>query len=418
MGWVLLLIILVGFSCWRAYEHHRSKEFADAAAGLGLQFQKKAAVDHDLKGFNLFSYGYDTTGIGLLGLKRYPAQHIDNVIHGIYQGVSVKVFGYTYGSYRRVDRQTVCMFKSDEFKLPKFDLCPEHFLYKMASVFGGQDIDFPEHPNFSQLYRLKSEDEWAARKLFNQEVLRTFERHPDLYVEGSSQWLIVYRSGKRVRPSELSQFLVLAYNVYHLFAHGRIVESHGADPASTFNVEESLGDPLGGVPSEVRTVGSPENVNSDVDTVEVGIHGSRPKPRVQGGMSIPVSRILECFLFKGRTNRSNWWLWWLAVLGAWYGAGITASSLYFATLSAGQTDPVSDFSEIPNFLIVVLIVLFGWLLISAWLLVAVSVRRLHDMNHSGSWLWIALLPSLGLIILFIWLGFFPPQPESGPNKYG
>ena len=37
---------------------------------LGLRFQKKADVDPDLKGFNLFSYGYDTTGIGVLTAYR------------------------------------------------------------------------------------------------------------------------------------------------------------------------------------------------------------------------------------------------------------------------------------------------------------------------------------------------------------
>jgi len=48
MGWVLLLIILVGVSCWRAYEQHRTNKFGDVANRLGLQFQKKAAVDPDL----------------------------------------------------------------------------------------------------------------------------------------------------------------------------------------------------------------------------------------------------------------------------------------------------------------------------------------------------------------------------------
>ena len=70
MGWFLLLIILVGVSCWRAYEQHRTNEFGDVANRLGLRVQKKAAVDPDLKGLNLFFYGYDTTGIGVLTAHR------------------------------------------------------------------------------------------------------------------------------------------------------------------------------------------------------------------------------------------------------------------------------------------------------------------------------------------------------------
>ena len=46
---------------------------------------------------------------------------------------------------------------------------------------------------------------------------------------------------------------------------------------------------------------------------------------------------------------------------------------------------------------------------------AVSVRRLHDINRSGWALLINLIPIIGQIILFIWM---IKEGNQGENKYG
>ncbi|MBT5060761.1 MAG: DUF805 domain-containing protein [Gemmatimonadetes bacterium] len=46
--------------------------------------------------------------------------------------------------------------------------------------------------------------------------------------------------------------------------------------------------------------------------------------------------------------------------------------------------------------------------------IAVSVRRLHDTNRSGSWLLLALIPFAGLALLV----FFLEKGQPQPNKYG
>jgi uncharacterized membrane protein YhaH (DUF805 family) len=46
---------------------------------------------------------------------------------------------------------------------------------------------------------------------------------------------------------------------------------------------------------------------------------------------------------------------------------------------------------------------------------AVSVRRLHDTNHSGLWLFIGLIPLIGLIILIVWA---VQEGTHGRNRYG
>lgn len=46
---------------------------------------------------------------------------------------------------------------------------------------------------------------------------------------------------------------------------------------------------------------------------------------------------------------------------------------------------------------------------------SVSVRRLHDTDHSGWWLLIILLPLVGALILLLWM---VREGTPGPNKYG
>lgn len=46
---------------------------------------------------------------------------------------------------------------------------------------------------------------------------------------------------------------------------------------------------------------------------------------------------------------------------------------------------------------------------------AVSVRRLHDTDHSGWWLSIALLPLIGAIVLLV---FMVRDSQQGQNQYG
>ena len=48
---------------------------------------------------------------------------------------------------------------------------------------------------------------------------------------------------------------------------------------------------------------------------------------------------------------------------------------------------------------------------------AVTVRRLHDTDHSGWWLLIALIPLIGAIVLFVFtvLDSTPGENQYGPN---
>ena len=48
-------------------------------------------------------------------------------------------------------------------------------------------------------------------------------------------------------------------------------------------------------------------------------------------------------------------------------------------------------------------------------MIAVEVRRLHDIDKSGWWLLISLVPLLGAILLLVW---FCKSGTAGPNRFG
>jgi uncharacterized membrane protein YhaH (DUF805 family) len=46
--------------------------------------------------------------------------------------------------------------------------------------------------------------------------------------------------------------------------------------------------------------------------------------------------------------------------------------------------------------------------------VAVGIRRLHDIGKPGIWILLGLIPCVGLILLY----FFAQESVAGPNEYG
>lgn len=107
--------------------------------------------------------------------------------------------------------------------------------------------------------------------------------------------------------------------------------------------------------------------------------------------------ISACFskyaTFSGRSPRSEYWFWVLFtfvvtivlhLLGAV--VGILATVLYFVFWVA---------TIVPS--------------------IAVGVRRLHDIDRSGWWLLIALVPIVGWIVLVVF-ACLPGTP--GPNRFG
>jgi uncharacterized membrane protein YhaH (DUF805 family) len=98
--------------------------------------------------------------------------------------------------------------------------------------------------------------------------------------------------------------------------------------------------------------------------------------------------------FSGRAARSEYWYWTLFMFIASVVAGLIDFALF----------PFSGFSPIQT------VVNLGLFLPA----LAISVRRLHDLDSVGWWL-LLIFTGIGILILVIW---FCVRGTVGPNRFG
>lgn len=90
--------------------------------------------------------------------------------------------------------------------------------------------------------------------------------------------------------------------------------------------------------------------------------------------------------FSGRASRSEFWYWILFVILA----GVIASLL----------------GDVAN-----VVVAIGTIVPN----LAIAARRLHDIDKSGWWQLIGIIPLLGLIVLIVW---YCRKGGEGDNRFG
>jgi len=97
--------------------------------------------------------------------------------------------------------------------------------------------------------------------------------------------------------------------------------------------------------------------------------------------------------FSGRACRSEFWYWFL-----FYAIGMLASG------------------AIDRWIVGPPFILDGIFFLATFLPgLSVSVRRLHDLDRSGWWMLLDLIPLVGGIILIFW---FCMKGTDGPNRFG
>jgi uncharacterized membrane protein YhaH (DUF805 family) len=105
--------------------------------------------------------------------------------------------------------------------------------------------------------------------------------------------------------------------------------------------------------------------------------------------------------FKGRARRSEYW----------YAVLFTAlASTAIGIIAPGHREMMGDWSVDQTSTLSNL-----WSLATFLPSLAITWRRLHDVNKSGGWIFFALLPIVGWILLLIQL---VKDSDAGANQYG
>ncbi|MFT7557955.1 MAG: uncharacterized membrane protein YhaH (DUF805 family) [Planctomycetota bacterium] len=98
-------------------------------------------------------------------------------------------------------------------------------------------------------------------------------------------------------------------------------------------------------------------------------------------------------VFRGRSRRAEYWYFILINSIISFAIGMVFGSSY------GDT-------SIVNYIYSLAVFIPG---------LAVTVRRMHDINKSGWWILINLIPLVGWIIFIVWAA---RDSQEGANKYG
>ena len=205
---VIIAIFCAIFFISRRREKARTEKLAMIFQELGYPF--KAAIDPErlerLGAFPLMNIG--------------RGKKIENVISVDGPSADIAMFDYRYvtghGRSRRVRRQTVMSVESTSLVHPVFNLRPEGFWSKVGSVFGGQDIDFVEHPGFSGKYVLKGDSEEEVRIYMDTILLDFFAVQDNICCEAREGTILYYYRYERVDPDseELQKFMEEGMGVF------------------------------------------------------------------------------------------------------------------------------------------------------------------------------------------------------------
>jgi uncharacterized membrane protein YhaH (DUF805 family) len=106
-------------------------------------------------------------------------------------------------------------------------------------------------------------------------------------------------------------------------------------------------------------------------------------------------------VFDGRARRKEYWMFIL-----WNSVIVIVLAVLNAVFAANQE---------PNISVVIIILLLAYDLAVLIPGLAVTVRRLHDTNHSGAWIFINFIPLIGPIISLV---FMCTDSQPGDNQYG
>lgn len=117
--------------------------------------------------------------------------------------------------------------------------------------------------------------------------------------------------------------------------------------------------------------------------------------------------------FKNRTSRKSYWLNVLATFIVSFIIGFVVALIFNDNVDYSSVKTMDDLLEIMKKPSVIIDMV--WTLINFIPMLAIDIRRLHDTNKSGWFIFINLIPIVGSIIYLV---FMCSKSVDENNKYG
>jgi len=187
-------------------ERERTEDWKLEAEKMSFSFtEENHAVQESLNHFKLFNLGH--------------TRILKNVLVGEANGTQLIIGDYRYTTGSGKDSQThqltFCTTSQDSLGVPHFFLRKQSsFFDYLGKMFGGQDIDFEEDPEFSDSFVLQGDNPESVVKLFDQRIRNFFveNKTKSWQVEARGPAIIVH-NGLRVEPNETREVLEMTFAV-------------------------------------------------------------------------------------------------------------------------------------------------------------------------------------------------------------
>ncbi|WP_020531237.1 SulP family inorganic anion transporter [Flexithrix dorotheae] len=164
----------------------RQKELADLAKKLGWKYESQKSISQ--RKYQSFAF---TKGVKI--------NYAQNIISSVFDGVRVEYAEIVLRNNISTNtRDTIIptILLTPEItlhSLPRFTLEKEEMFDKVLEFAGFNDIDFDDHPEFSNKFLLKGENEFGIRDFFTDEFINHIQTTPDYHLESNGDSILIHR---------------------------------------------------------------------------------------------------------------------------------------------------------------------------------------------------------------------------------
>lgn len=203
----IILTVVLGFR----KDSHRREDLQKLAQQMGWVYTKETVLPFLNELDSYLNNSWDSNA--LTGSS-------NNVITGRINSRNVVVSDQIYstgsGKNRTTHQKTLIGIELPEVHLPLMSLYPEGFMDKVFDTFSKFDIDFENHPHFSQKYILYGKNVQEIRSFFTNEILHFYEQQAPFTTVCGGKYLVIYNDNL-LEPHEIMARISFISNLAEFF---------------------------------------------------------------------------------------------------------------------------------------------------------------------------------------------------------